>query len=210
MKKWLLCLALSGVFLYGTLIHANAALFTEEDESLYGKWDNSFNGYWSDTKEWSGYFIGLFNGNDSQADLEDLAEKYLDEALDDVIYDKVDPVPAAGVSTGEDGYLKATATFWNEDDEPIAGTWSITSPYALGFYAVKGGSEWGLYYVNPYQSEGFWSTVHLKNGGGKRPEISHLSGLVTATAVPEPTTILLLGTGLVGFAGAGIRKRMKK
>ncbi|WP_367361272.1 PEP-CTERM sorting domain-containing protein [Syntrophus sp. (in: bacteria)] len=46
---------------------------------------------------------------------------------------------------------------------------------------------------------GFWT------GKGA---ISHLSLLGTSTAVPEPTTMLLLGLGLVGLAGVG--RKFKK
>jgi len=32
----------------------------------------------------------------------------------------------------------------------------------------------------------------------------------SASPVPEPCTMLLLGTGLVGFAGVGLKKKFKK
>ena len=87
------------------------------------------------------------------------------------------------------------------------GTWNFTvEGYELGFYAVKGGNDFALYFVDPAVSSGFWNTSHLVNGGSNPPEISHFSA---AAPVPEPATMLLLGTGLIGLAGVS-RKKFKK
>jgi len=57
-------------------------------------------------------------------------------------------------------------------------------------------ASWNIDYVMIHRSGELWST------GGS------LDNLRYASAIPEPTTMLLLGTGLLGLAGA--RRRMKK
>ena len=100
-----------------------------------------------------------------------------------------------------------------------SGTWAVVSPIGgvIDFYAVKAGNYYALYVVSPADSTGSWSTYDIWSeglindwkgaGGNGGLGISHLVGY-NPSAVPEPTTILLLGLGLMGLAG--LRRKIQK
>jgi hypothetical protein len=98
------------------------------------------------------------------------------------------------------------------------GTWETIYPVDLiSFYAVKAGNAFAMYYVNPADSTGSWSTYDIwatgwrGTGGNDGLEISHFTGYnPSAAPVPEPATILLFGTGLLGLARFGRKKFLKK
>lgn len=110
-------------------------------------------------------------------------------------------------------------TFANVDDSgnsvtgaSKSGTWTVNSPgQALNFYVVKAAKNYAMYYVNPAEATGSWSTYDLSvagYGGGGGLEISHFNGYVSNTSeVPEPATMILFGTGLAGLAALRRRKK---
>lgn len=93
-----------------------------------------------------------------------------------------------------------------------SGTWSAPSAWSGPiFYSIKAGSGssdagFELYYANG-DTGGSWNTYNLRS-----KDLSHISFWTAGDApapVPEPATMLLFGTGLVGLVGVA-RRRNKK
>jgi hypothetical protein len=95
------------------------------------------------------------------------------------------------------------------DDGWYSGTWATDGQWAVSYYAVKAGRQFALYEESNPAISGTWSTVDLKVGNGEQPKLSHIAAVANPVSTPEPTTLLLLGFGLVGLA-AGARRKFKK
>lgn len=168
-----------------------------------------------DKFSWSGYYLGTAKGNDNGV-IEDTIRYYLGKPSDaEVVIDKDENIDSSLTIQSTDGKRGTFSVSTTDADDPDG----------IEFYAVKGANEWALYFLDPAKSSGFWSTEHLltgndnKNNNGRRavniPEISHFTASLVdlpddpggSNAVPEPTTMLLFGTGLLGLAGWGRRKK---
>ena len=165
-----------------------------------GSYDYKFSG------RYLGTVTGLSNDSNNPEVIDYLIGTYLDDPSYTVDYEVKADI-GSSTSTSSDGNLTVTTT---QGTEGHAGEWSLSydPPLAAEFYIVKGAKEFALYYLKPAQTEGYWTTNHLltPNDSDQTPKISHLSAITTAAPVPEPTTMLLSGLGLL-FMGGYLRKR---
>ncbi|HKJ32002.1 MAG TPA: PEP-CTERM sorting domain-containing protein, partial [Balneolales bacterium] len=92
-----------------------------------------------------------------------------------------------------------------EEGEPLAGTWAADAE--IYFVTGKAGQGFWFQYYEGGANEGCWSTA--LTGQSNLQGLSHISFWGLSASVPEPTTMLLLGTGLFGLAVIG-RKKFKK
>ena len=145
--------------------------------------------------DYTGYYLGTIEGNTEPDGLWDAITYYYYERWTEDIALSASYKVENG--TGKDGPLNVVA------NDPYSGTWAMDDLLLLGFYAVKGADEFALYYVDPAEQEGIWTTRHLLTGGATVPGISHFSAVPTTQArVPEPAALIWLGFGLLGLAGA--------
>ncbi len=166
---------------------------------------------------YSGY-IGVGGKNDKEKAVNATIKKYFSDIYNGEDYDltSLGKIKQNGKKKGITwGDLDIEFT-----DGKVEGTWSSTLA-GVDFITVKAGRKgFAIYEVNDDFWSGGWSTELLTNKKGKPQDLSHISfwsatkepkwkgGGGGGAAVPEPATIFLLGSGLLGLFG--FRKKIWK
>jgi hypothetical protein len=151
--------------------------------------------YGTQTANWDGW-------NDSN-----FAAWLSDQGISGDFYEKIDDI-GNGYSfddliNGIDAAIRVCSI--KDEGEPLAGTWAADAE--IYFVTGKAGEGFWAQYYEGGAYEGCWSTALAQQSN--TPGLSHISFWGQSSSVPEPATMLLLGSGLFVLAVFG-RKRFKE
>jgi hypothetical protein len=155
------------------------------------------------------------NKQDTLLNVDYLLDEYYHPDIETVFMGKLEQDENSGLEFSWDG-LHFTLSGY----EPI-GTWTVTNTGASDWmspiwYSLKSSTEFGLFDsgISVLSALGGEATVAWQsiatNDKGIFQGLSHVSFWTEKVSpVPEPATMLLFGTGLVGLAGIFLKKKKK-
>jgi len=91
---------------------------------------------------------------------------------------------------------------------------------SIDFLTVKASVGYVVYQLDKLDNNYSWSTESIRNRGGNQPHVSHLTLWSVYSdrntgpgpdipSVPEPSSLILLGTGILVFMGIKRKKLIK-
>lgn len=156
---------------------------------------------------YSGTYLGTFRGDYNKVEDVESALASVGKNVDLDFYAKYDWDERKKEGPGE---LSLSESSFNRRNGPIRGKWSTDD--VINLYSVKAGRGFALYWLDSAENSGSWSTGRVRRKG-----LSHISTWVingqpglppSVSEVPEPSTVFLLGIGIIGIVGLG--RKLKK
>jgi len=151
-------------------------------------------------------------------------KQYLeDQGLTNILVSEEDKVEDGATIAGD---LEITSYDYGEDGYGHYGGWKVKQDSGgIDFWMIKSGGNqddagFTLWTYGEKSYEGYWTTLGIEVGqNDNQPELSHFTAYLGdgeesnisggGSHAPEPSTLLLFGTGLLGLAKVSRRKKKK-